>query len=56
MVKVDGIKHDLCIKCMQLIAKYFLLGDILFWEVVLDLDKYILLWQMCFMWGGIILD
>ena len=43
------------IKCMQLIVKYFFLADILFWEVVSDLDKYILLWQMCFMWG-VILD
>ena len=35
------------IKCMQLVVKYFFLADILFWEVVSDLDKYILLWQMC---------
>ena len=55
MVKADGIRHDLCIKCLQLIVKYFLLADILFWEVVLNLDKYILLWQMFFMWG-VILD
>jgi hypothetical protein len=48
-------RHDLCIKCFQLIVKYFFLADTLFWAVVLDLDQYILLWQMFFM-SGVILD
>jgi len=39
---------------MKLIVKYFLL-DFYFWEVVLDLGKYILPWQICLFWG-VILD
>jgi len=37
---------------MKLIVKYFLLADILFSGFILDLDKYIFLWQVCFFWGG----
>jgi len=29
---------------MKLIAKYFFLADILFWGVILDLDKYTFQW------------
>ena len=34
---------------MKLIVKYIFLADILFLVVVLDLNKYIFPWQMCFM-------
>jgi len=37
-----------------LILKYFFLADILFWGVVLVLDKYIFPWQTCFL--RVILD
>jgi len=36
---------------MKLIAKYIFLTDIYFLVVILDLDKYIFPWQMCFIWG-----
>jgi len=40
---------------MKLIIKYFFLVDILFLEVVIDLGKYIFLWQICvFLW--VVLD
>jgi hypothetical protein len=41
--------------CMKLIVKYFFLADFYFWEVVLDLDKYIFPEQTCFI-CGVILD
>jgi hypothetical protein len=34
---------------MKLTIKYCFLADILFLGVVLDLNKYIFPWQMCFM-------
>jgi hypothetical protein len=37
---------------MKFIVKYFFLADFYFWGVVLDLDKYFFLWQMCFFAGG----
>jgi len=39
----------LCKKCMKLKVKYYFLADILFLGVVLDFNKYIFPWQMCFM-------
>ena len=47
LVKVDRIRHALCIKCMQLIEKQNFLAHILFVGFILDLDKYIFLWQTC---------
>jgi len=32
-------------------SKIFYLSILLFLGVVLDLDKYIFPWQMCFLWG-----
>jgi len=40
---------------MKLTVQYFFLADFYFWEVIFDLDKNILLWQTCFIWG-IVLD
>jgi len=40
---------------MKLIVQYFFSTDFYFWEVIFDLDKYILLWQTRFIWG-IVLD
>jgi len=37
---------------MKFIDKYLFLADILFLGFVLDLDKHIFPWQMCFIWGG----
>jgi hypothetical protein len=39
-----------CVKCMKLIVTYtyFYFSDILFLGVILDLNKYIFPWQMCF--------
>jgi len=34
---------------MQLIVKYIFLAGILFLGVILDLGKYIFLWQTCFL-------
>jgi hypothetical protein len=34
---------------MQLTVKYFFLPELFFWGAFLGLDKYILLWQGCFM-------
>ena len=40
-----------CIMCMQLIVKYFFLSrHFIFGEVILDLEKYFLPWQTCFIW------
>jgi hypothetical protein len=41
--------------CMKLIVKYFFLADFYFWEVVLDLDKYISLGRRVLIWG-VVLD
>jgi hypothetical protein len=48
MVKVHRMWHALCI---ELIEEYYLLADILFLVVILDLDKYIFPWQACFVRG-----
>jgi hypothetical protein len=37
---------------MKLTAKYFFLADILFLGVVLNSDKYIFPWQMCYFGGS----
>jgi len=34
------------------IVKYFFLAEVLFFGVILDMDKYIFLWQTCFIWGS----
>jgi len=39
-VKFDRIGHALCIKCVKLIVKYFILADNLFLGGVLDLDTF----------------
>jgi len=39
---------------MQLIVKYFSYQTFYFWGGVLGLDKYILPWQMCVMFGVIL--
>ena len=54
-MKVNRIRHALCIECVKLIVKYFVLADNLFLGVVLDLDTYIFLWQACFIWQ-VVLD
>jgi hypothetical protein len=52
LVKTDKVWLALCIKCMNSVVKYLFLVDILFLGVVLDLDKYIFLWQTCFLGRG----
>jgi len=37
---------------MKLVRTFFFLADVLFLGVILDLDKYIFPWQMCFNQGG----
>jgi len=33
MIRVDGISHALCTKCMQIIVKFFLRRNFIFWGV-----------------------
>ena len=35
-------------ECTKLIVKYFFLAHVIFGGVILDTDKYIFSWQMCF--------
>jgi hypothetical protein len=53
---VDRICSALCSKCIKLIVKYLVLSRLFCrgggW-LILDLDKYIFLWQMCFLLGGL---
>jgi len=36
--------------CLKLRVKYFFLADIIVKEVVVDLNKYVFPWQVCFTW------
>jgi hypothetical protein len=37
---------------MKLTVKYIFLAEVLFFGVILNLDKYIFPWQKCFIGGG----
>jgi hypothetical protein len=50
LIKVDRIGHALCVKCKQLIVKYVFFSRHLFLGFILDLDKCIFPWQLCFFW------
>jgi hypothetical protein len=39
---------------LQVNSKIFLLADVLLGGIILDLNKYIFPWQICFIWGAIL--